>query len=268
MRSRARTLFVAVRVGLGAAVLAAPVRAAGPPAGTANDGRAPTDTRALALFEQSARAYREGRFKDAVDLLLEARRLKAEPVLLYDLGRAYEALGRPADAADAYARYLEEDANAPDRRAIEGRVATLRAEAAELEAARQRPEPPPPPPARREAPPPSPPPPPKSDGLDAVPWIVAGAGVAALGTGIVLGNVARARHDDAVGTRVQADAARKQDQAETLGRAATITIVAGAVVAACGVAWAVIRAMQSPSAARAAPPRLPTFVRVLAGGSF
>ena len=47
---------------------------------------APTDSHALELFEQSAQAYREGRFQEAVDKLLEARRFKAEPVLLYNLG--------------------------------------------------------------------------------------------------------------------------------------------------------------------------------------
>src|SRR3954468_23675548 len=75
--------------------------------------------RAIDLFERSARAYRDGRFQDAVDLLLEARKLQHAPVLLYDLVRAYEALEKPADAADAYAAYLAEDEKAADRRAIE-----------------------------------------------------------------------------------------------------------------------------------------------------
>jgi tetratricopeptide (TPR) repeat protein len=235
--------------------VAAPAIAA--PRSEPTEARAPTDTRALVLFEQSARAYREGRFQEAVDLLLEARRLKAEPVLLYDLGRAYEALGRPGDAADAYAKYLDEDPNAADRKAIEGRIATLRAQASELEAARQKPVVEPPPPA-----PPKETPRDEGDGLGAVPWIVAGAGVAAIGTGIVLGNVARSKHDDAVAERAQADAAAKQDRAESLGRAATITIIGGGVVAALGIAWIAVRAMQSPTSARARP--APAFL----GGTF
>src|SRR4051794_14721586 len=68
--------------------------AAPPPGNGAAVRGAATDARALDLFEQSAKAYREGRFQDAVDRLLEARSLKSEPVLLYNLGRAYEALGR------------------------------------------------------------------------------------------------------------------------------------------------------------------------------
>jgi tetratricopeptide (TPR) repeat protein len=181
---------------------------------------APTDARALELFEQSAKAYREGHFQEAVDKLLEARRFKAEPVLLYNLGRAYEALGKPADAADAYAKYLEEEPEASDRKAIEGRVATLRGQANELAAARREPE----------------------DSFAGVPWIVIGVGAASLATGAVLGILANGKHDDAVADPVQRSAVEKQDSAEGLARAATVTLIAGAVIAAMGVAWLGVRA--------------------------
>lgn len=187
---------------------------------------APTDSRALELFEQSAQAYREGRFQEAVDKLLEARRFKAEPVLLYNLGRAYEALGKPSDAADAYAKYLEEEPEASDRKAIEGRIATLRGQANELAAARRDPGP-----AREE-----------NDGLTAVPWIVVGVGAASLATGGVLGFLANGKHDDAVADPVQASAVEKQDSAEGLARAATVTLIAGGVIAAMGLAWLGVRA--------------------------
>jgi tetratricopeptide (TPR) repeat protein len=197
---------------------------------------APTDSRALELFEQSAQAYREGRFQEAVDRLLEARRFKAEPVLLYNLGRAYEALGKPADAADAYAKYLEEEPEASDRKAIEGRIATLRGQANELAAARRDPVQP-----RDER-----------DGLSAVPWIVMGVGVASLGTGAVLGILAKGKHDDAVSDPVQASAVDTQDTAEGLARAATVTLIAGAVVSAMGLAWLGVRAARPSATSRGA----------------
>ena len=197
---------------------------------------APTDSRALELFEQSAQAYREGRFQEAVDKLLEARRFKAEPVLLYNLGRAYEALGKPGDAADAYAKYLEEEPEASDRKAIEGRIATLRGQANELAAARRDPNQ-----ARDEG-----------DGLTAVPWIVLGVGAAALGTGAVLGIVAKGKHDDAVADPVQATAVEKQDSAEGLARAATVTLIAGAVISAMGLAWLGVRAARPSATSRGA----------------
>lgn len=198
-------------------------------AGAAPTRSAPTDARALELFEQSAQAYREGRFQEAVDRLLEARRFKAEPVLLYNLGRAYEALGKPGEAADAYAKYLEEEPEASDRKAIEGRIATLRGQANELAAARRDP-------GQRE----------ESDGMAAVPWIVAGVGAAALGTGAVLSVLANEKHDDAVADPVQVSAFEKQDDAEGLARAATVTLIAGAVISAMGLAWLGVRAAQSP----------------------
>lgn len=197
---------------------------------------------ALDLFEKSALAYREGRFQDAIDLLLEARRVKPEPVLLYNLGRAYEALGRQTDAADAYERYLAEDPRAADRRAIEGRIATLRSQAAQLEAKT----PPAPPPEERRPAPEAPPP--EAETPIVVPWVITGAGLAGLGAGVVLALVADARHDEAVDEPAQAPAQRKQDQAESLATGASVALVAGGAAAAVGLTWLGIRVL-SPSSA-------------------
>ncbi len=209
----------------------------------ATSGDSPERRRALELFEESAKAYREGRFQDAVDKLLEARRLKNEPVLLYNLARAYEALGKPQEAADAYQGYLHEEPNAPDRKALEAKIVTLRQQAAELAAARKEPPPPRPPNNENTPPSPSPVPPEREDDATAiVPWIIAGAGVAAIGTGLVLGAIAQSKHDDAVAEPSQQAAAGMQDDAEGYARASTITIVAGAIVAALGAGWIVLRA--------------------------
>src|SRR4051812_49270055 len=96
--SRNRMACIALVSLVSLAAVATPSRAAA----------TPKDDRAAELFQKSHRAYRDGQFQEAVDLLLEARQLKTEPVLLYDLGRAYEALGKLAEAADAYGHYLEE----------------------------------------------------------------------------------------------------------------------------------------------------------------
>ena len=197
--------------------------------------------RALELFEQSAVAYREGRFQAAIDLLLEARRTKPEPVLLYDLGRAYEALGDQRAAADAYARYLAEEPRAGDRRAIEARIVTLRTQAERLERAKstlsdargpvaQRPD------AE-----------PESGVGIVVPWVVAGVGLAGLGTGVVLGLVSRGTHEDAVRERVQTVAQDKQDSARALATGATVAFVAGGVITAAGLTWLGIRAFTPSS---------------------
>src|SRR4051812_11273972 len=80
---------------------------------------------ALRLFEQSRVQYRDGHFQEAVKLLLEARSREPAPVLLYNLGRAYEGLGDRSRAIDAYSAFLTEEPSAPDRGAIEERIRTL-----------------------------------------------------------------------------------------------------------------------------------------------
>ena len=208
------------------------------PAAFAGDSRQPSPRqRALDLFEQSARAYREGRFQDAIDLLLEARRVKPEPVLLYNLGRAYEALGKQTEAADAYAGYIAEDPRAADRRAIEGRIATLRAQAEQLDKAKS---PPSAPPEERRPAPEAPEPEPERPTV--VPWVITGVGVAGLGAGVVLAIVAGGRHDDAVREPSQAAAQDKQDQARTFATGATVAFVAGGVCTAAGLTWLGVRA--------------------------
>ena len=192
--------------------------------------------RALDLFEQSAVAYREGRFQAAIDLLLEARRTKPEPVLLYNLGRAYEASGAQQQAADAYARYLAEEPRAGDRRAIEGRIVTLRAQVDELARAKvassRRP------PDRAE---------PDSAVEVVAPWVITGVGVAGLGTGVVLALVSRGRHDAAVAEPVQTVAQGKQDDASTFATGATIAFIAGGVVTAAGLTWLGVRTFRPSS---------------------
>ena len=224
-------------------------------AGAAGQAPSTTSDPALDLFEQSARAYREGRFEEAVEKLLEARKLKPEPVLLYNLARAYEALGRWEDAANAYTQYLDEEPGAADRRAIEGRIATLRTQAAELAAAR-RPEtkpvddraPGPATPGLRD----------RDDGTFPafVPWAVAGAGIAVAGAGFGIGAAARTKHDDAVAEPIQQRAADLQESAEALAGVSTVMIVVGAVLVASGASWLIVRATSTTSttspAARAA----------------
>jgi hypothetical protein len=170
-------------------------------------------------------------------------------VLLYNLGRAYEALGKPEEAADAYDAYLREEPSAVDKRAIEGRTATLRAQAAELAAARKADAPSTAPQPSTPLPQPTDPPPSvREQSSPIVPWIVLATGAAVAGTGLVLGGIAQSRHDEAVNEPVQTMAASVQEDAESYARAATITLVAGAVVALVGAGWLAIRATASSGA--------------------
>ena len=83
---------------------------------------------AVELFEKSADLYRLGKFDEAAALLERAYSLHEEPVLLYNLGRAYEGLGENQKAIDAYTKYLEKAPEAKDRGALERRIVTLKAQ--------------------------------------------------------------------------------------------------------------------------------------------
>jgi len=193
---------------------------------------------ALELFEKSEQAYKDGRFQESVDLLLESRRNYHAPVLLYDLGRAYEALGKPTEAADAYEAYLREDDKAPDRKAIEGRIATLRQQAAELAKPKE--------PAR-------PAPviivkvPEKERPSPVVPIAIAGVGLGALVTGVVLGFAAKSAHTDATNEPVQTKARDDQDRAKSLATAATVLDIAGGILAAVGIGWTTYVFVSAPA---------------------
>lgn len=188
------------------------------------------EARALQLFEQSAERYRQGRFREAVELLEEAYRLSPEAVLLYNLGRAYEGLGDTAGALDAYTRYLAADPNAADRGSIESRVATLERQLEERRALERRQQ------NQRDAPQPS-----EAESPSLVPWVVAGVGLAGVGAGAVLGVLSGSREDDASAPATSAlDAAELQSEAQTLATGANIAFVAGGAVALAGVVWGIV----------------------------
>src|SRR6516164_850697 len=62
--------------------------------------------------------YDDGKYEDAVREMQAAYELKPVPDLQYDLAQCYERLGKPAEAADAYERYLNGKPGAPDRKQV------------------------------------------------------------------------------------------------------------------------------------------------------
>ena len=212
--------------------------------------------RGAELFNKGAEAYRRGEFQQAATLLLEAYGLDPQPVLLYNLARAYEGLGNLDAAIDTYTRYLEADPKAPDRGAIEQKVGTLkrqrderlalekqrdaeRARADEAKAKAER--------DRQAAPAPAPPP---ERSPSPFPYVVAGVGVAGLAAGAVFGLMATSKHDDAAAaTTAQQSAIDQQNSAKSLATISTISFIAGGALVAAGVAWWVIdrRSSAKPS---------------------
>jgi hypothetical protein len=213
--------------------------------------------RARELAAEATRAFSAGDFRRAVTLVRQAYASDPEPVLLYNLARALEASGDEAGARDAYRAYLTADPRAADRGAVEGRIAILEQklrEREQIERERKSQAGPgkPRPVSRAQAPTPSAPRPARAP---VAPWIAIGAGATSLGTGVVLGLVARSeREDGAAPSTSGRDAQNAEDRARSFARWANITLVAGVVLSAAGVTWLLVES--SAARGRAARPSL------------
>jgi tetratricopeptide (TPR) repeat protein len=203
---------------------------------------------ALALFEKSDKAYKAGKFEDAVKLLQQAYGLYPEPIRVYNLGRAQEGMGDVPGAIASYEKYLKDAKHITDRGAIERRLETLKAQEAQKSAearrlaeeearrkqaerdrqlaedARLR--------AQQEA---------RANERSPItkygPWITTGAGTALLATGFVFGARASSTHDDAVASPIQRDALELQNSADRSATIANVLFVVGGVTMAAGISW-------------------------------
>ena len=195
---------------------------------------------------EAEQAYEEGEVERAVALLQEARTLRREPVLLYNLARAYETLGRIDEALAAYEQYLVEEPDGSGRGAIETRVSALRRQIAEREALAEA--------ARRNSqrrvidqavnicvqgphserprPPPARP--------SALPWVSLGAGALSLGVAVTLGALAWDAREDAENDPAHSTATASLALAEDLALGANILYVIGGALALGGAIWGVI----------------------------
>jgi tetratricopeptide (TPR) repeat protein len=134
MKSPVVSSLAAVLVlgGLSLAVALALVHPSPASAQRPEDASAPADTEqeARALFEAGRIAYENGRFADALPSFTRAFELTGRPALIFNIGQCLDRLGRSAEAADAYRRFLTAVPDAPNRNFLEGRLAILDAEAA------------------------------------------------------------------------------------------------------------------------------------------
>lgn len=193
--------------------------------------------RAAELTRRALVHYEAGEAEEAVALLLEARRLYREPVLLYNLARAYEALGRDEEALAAYEQYVEERPDAPDSAAMQAHIESLRAHIAERErlaeeraAERRRRRV-----AERRAD--------EAGGSGPWPWVLVGAGGAGLGAGLVVGVVAKSERDNAAADPVHETTLDTMARAESMATAANVLFAAGGGLVVTGAIWLIVDAL-------------------------
>jgi tetratricopeptide (TPR) repeat protein len=89
------------------------------------EGAAPTDqdkARAMQKFEEGSRAFDQKRYKDAIDLFLEADLIIQNPAFAYNASLAYEAMGDVAAALRWAREYLYRSPKAEDRATVEASI--------------------------------------------------------------------------------------------------------------------------------------------------
>lgn len=121
----------AVLSGLLAVLAAFPARAQEP----ADQSR---DREARQLYEAGSEAFAAGRYESAMDYFRRSYELSRRPALLYNIGQSADRLRRDRDALAAFEQYLSEVPDAPNRGDVEARMAILRRQVAEADAAAAR----------------------------------------------------------------------------------------------------------------------------------
>lgn len=200
-----------------------------------SEAAAPPETEddPAALFSQAETLYLEGRYEETIEILEALIETHEEPILRFNLGRAYESAGLLDPAIDAYRQYLEAAQDAPDRASVEARIDRLEeripSEGVPKPALAQV-EQPPPEPSESVAPRPV-----------IAPWVMAGAGGIVLIAGGVLGGISRARATEAEDPATdQVRALDAWSEARSFGRVAIGALIIGGALVLAGVTWGVV----------------------------
>ena len=216
---------------------------------TTHAQEAPPDPaqRAAELAHRALARYEAGSPEEAIPLLLEAHGLYPEPLLTYNLARAYEALGRRREALEAYRRYVAERPDAPDRAAMQTHIASLEAQLEERRRlAREREE------ERRgrelaEAR--------AADARRIAPWsyLLLSGGGAVLGAGVVFGVLARAERNAAGDEPIHSIRVRRGEDAERRATVANVLFAVGGALSLVGASWLTVELVRRGRDVNATP---------------
>ncbi len=82
-------------------------------------------------YERGVALYRSGQYREAIRAFEASYAAKPHAALQFNIGQAYEKLGEPAAALEAYRRYLHDAPDAKDRGSVEATIAALEQRVAE-----------------------------------------------------------------------------------------------------------------------------------------
>ena len=183
------------------------------------------DREARSLFHAGTVAFQDGRFEDALRRWREAYESSPRPRLLFNIGTAFDRLGRAAEAADYFERYLAESPDADNRNSVMRRITLLRQRVATESRAT----------AARE-----PEPAPQSTSRVGPITLFAGAGAAGIGA-LVTGLIANAKYMDidkrCVEQRCPPDIESDRDSLRVFTTTTDVLLAATVALAAAGLVW-------------------------------
>jgi tetratricopeptide (TPR) repeat protein len=95
------------------------------PAPAPSPASEPALAEARARYQEGAQAYTEGRYKDAIDLFLDADRIRPSAALSFNIARAYEKLRDASGALRWYRDYFRRTDKPEDREQVQLRIGAL-----------------------------------------------------------------------------------------------------------------------------------------------
>jgi tetratricopeptide (TPR) repeat protein len=201
-------------------------------------------------FRKGTAAFKEGRHAEAAQEFEAAYRIVGDPVLLFNIGQAYEKAGQISRAIVNYEAYVQRAKTADDLAEVQAKVAQLKAQQAAASnratVAATRTD------TSTSAP---------GNGLRIAGGVIGGAGVAALVAGIVLGTQAQSKASSlkeasqAPGTSFSS-VVGLQSQGQTYANAAYALYGVGSALAVTGVVLFIVDARQRRRTSEAQAPGL------------
>lgn len=95
------------------------------PEPSASAPREPALAEARARYQEGAQAYAEARYKDAIDLFLDADRIRPSAALSFNIARAFEKLRDASGALRWYRDYLRRAGSPADQEQLQLRIGAL-----------------------------------------------------------------------------------------------------------------------------------------------